>query len=73
MILRKIVDMVLITNGHGRLQSCVGTRARLGYAAFDAQLRKAYFVFYNPYVLCACIIISTLMLYRGSLHPVPVI
>ena len=28
----------------GRLQSCVGTRAKLGYAAFDAQLRKAYFV-----------------------------
>ena len=26
---------------HRRLQSCVGTRARLGYAAFDAQLRKA--------------------------------
>ena len=29
---------------HSCLQSCVGTRARLGYAAFDAQLRKAYFV-----------------------------
>ena len=29
---------------HKHLQSCVGTRARLGYAAFDAQLRKAYFV-----------------------------
>ena len=28
---------------HRRLQSCVGTRARLGYAAFDVQLRKAYF------------------------------
>ena len=29
---------------HRRLQSCVGTRAGLGYAVFDAQLRKAYFV-----------------------------
>ena len=29
---------------HRRLQSCVGTRARLGYAAFDAQLRKVYLV-----------------------------
>ena len=29
---------------HKRLQSCVGTRARLSYAAFDVQLRKAYFV-----------------------------
>ena len=31
-------------DGHRRLQSRVGTRARLGYATFDAQLRKAYFV-----------------------------
>ena len=29
---------------HRCLQNCVGTQARLGYAAFDAQLRKAYFV-----------------------------
>ena len=29
---------------HRHLQSCVGTRARLGYAVFDAQLWKAYFV-----------------------------
>jgi len=29
---------------HRRLQSCVGTRARLGYTAFDAQLQKVYFV-----------------------------
>ena len=29
---------------HRRLQSCVGTRARLGYAAFDAQLRKEFFL-----------------------------
>ena len=29
---------------HRCLQSCVGTQARLGYAAFDAQLQKAYFV-----------------------------
>ena len=27
-----------------RLQSCVDTRARLGYTALDAQLQKAYFV-----------------------------
>ena len=30
--------------GHKRLQTCVGTRARLGYTTFDTQLRKAYFV-----------------------------
>ena len=29
---------------HWRMQSCVSTRAKLGYAVFDAQLRKAYFV-----------------------------
>ena len=29
---------------HRRLQSCVGTRARLGYAKFDVQLQKQYFV-----------------------------
>ena len=29
---------------HRCLQSCVGTRARFGYATFDAQLRKVYFV-----------------------------
>ena len=29
---------------HRRLQSYVGNRARLGYAAFDVQLQKAYFV-----------------------------
>ena len=29
---------------HRHLQSCVGTWARLGYAAFDVQLWKAYFV-----------------------------
>ena len=28
---------------HRCLQSCVGTRARLGYAALDGQLWKAYF------------------------------
>ena len=33
-----------VSQYHRRLQSCVGTRARLGYATFDAQLRKAYFV-----------------------------
>ena len=29
---------------HRRLQSCVGTWARLGYVVFDAQLQKVYFV-----------------------------
>ena len=29
---------------HRYLQSSVGTWARLGYAAFDAQLRRAHFV-----------------------------
>jgi len=34
------------------LQSCVGTRARLGYAAFDAQLLKAYFVTTTLCAIC---------------------
>ena len=29
---------------HRRRQRCVDTRARLSYAAFDAQLRNGYFV-----------------------------
>ena len=29
---------------HRHLQSSVGTQARLGYAAFDVQLQKVYFV-----------------------------
>ena len=48
------------------LQSCVGTWARLGYAAFDAQLRKAYFV-------TTLYTIHLHTLYAGdhvSLHPV---
>ena len=32
------VDKLL--TGHKRLQSCVGTRARLGYTGFDAQLQR---------------------------------
>ena len=32
------------SNINQRLQSCVGTWARLGYAKFDVQLQKAYFV-----------------------------
>ena len=36
---------------HRHLQSCVGIRVRLGYAAFDAQLRKAYFVTTTLYAI----------------------
>ena len=35
--------MSAVTTGASRA-ACVGTRARLGYTEFDAQLRKAYFV-----------------------------
>ena len=46
---------------HRRLQSCVGIRARLGYAAFDAQLRKRIALHCTLYtVVCTCV--STLML-----------
>ena len=34
---------------HRCLQNCVGTQARLVYAAFDAQLLKAYFVIFCHY------------------------
>ena len=67
-----IVAVTLLNCPHRHLQSCVGTWARLGYAAFDVQLRKAYFVttLYAIHSLC------TLMLYAGdhvSSRPIPVI
>ena len=52
------------TGNHRGLQSCVGTRARLGYAAFDVQLRKVCFVTTLYINVCRCV--STHMLYRGS-------
>ena len=55
---------------HRHLQSCVGTQARLGYAAFDAQLRKMYFVT-TLYAIRTSVGVH--MLYRGSSHPVLVI
>ena len=55
---------------HRHLQSCVGTQVRLGYAAFDAQLRKMYFVT-TLYAIRTSV--GMHMLYRGSSHPVLVI
>ena len=49
---------------HRRLQSCVGTRARLGYAAFDAQLRKRIALHCTLYMV-VCTWVSTLMLVFG--------
>ena len=51
---------------HRRLQTCVGTWARLGYAAFDAQLREAYFFHYTVCYTYVCAYVSMCMLYRGS-------
>ena len=49
---------------HRRLQSCVGTRARLGYATFDAQLWKRIALHCMLYtVICTCV--SMLMLVWG--------
>ena len=49
---------------HRRLQSCVGTWARLGYAAFDAQLRKRVALHCTLYtVVCTCV--TMLMLVWG--------
>ena len=59
----------IVEREHRYLQSCVGTWARLGYAAFDAQLRKAYFVT-RVYTVRYT---YTSLLYRGSSHPVLVI
>ena len=53
---------LLMIWSHRHLQSCLGARARLGYAAFNARLWKAYFV--TTRYVCACV--STRMLYRGS-------
>ena len=39
---------------HWRLESCVNTRARLGYATFDAQLRKAYWLLGSKLYVCLC-------------------
>ena len=60
----------LIGSRHRRLQSCVGTRAWLGYATFDAQLWKAYFVSTLYTIRTSVTCISTHMLYRWSWHPV---
>ena len=51
---------------HRRLQSCVGTLARVGYTAFDVQLQKVYFVItlyafctsHTCYVLVTCVFAS---------------
>ena len=56
--------MRLGTVAHRRLQSRVGTWARLGYAVFDSQLRKAYFVTTLYTYVCACV--SMYMRYSGS-------
>lgn len=45
---------------HRCLQSCVGTQARLGYVAFDVQLRKAYSA---TAVLVSCYLQYTTLLY----------
>ena len=47
------LELSILSEDHRRLQSCVGTWVRLGYAAFDAQL---YFCHYTiVYVrLCVC-------------------
>ena len=45
---------------HRRLQSCLGTRARLGYAAlFDVQLGKPYFVHYTYVCAHICYMLVT--------------
>ena len=42
-----------LPTSHRRLQSCVGTRARLGYAGFDAQLQHILSLHCTLYVrLC---------------------
>ena len=63
---------------HRRLQSCVGTQARLGYARFDVQLQRILSLHCTLYVhLCVCK--HTYAIYRGlgachmSSHPVLVI
>ena len=49
---------------HRRLQSWVGTRAKLGYAAFDVQLRKRIVTtLYSYTYVCMCV--SMLMLVWG--------
>ena len=46
---------VIVYAWHRHLQSCVGTRARLCYAAFDVQLWKAYFVPCTLYIYTLCV------------------
>ena len=57
---------------HRRLQSCVGTLARVGYAAFDAQLQKAYFVI-TLYTFRTSVHAYAMCWWHMSLHPVLVI
>ena len=40
---------------HRCLQRCVGTQARLGYAAFDAQLRKRILSLHCTLYICLCV------------------
>ena len=61
-----VILIILQCSKHRCLQSCVGTWARLGYAAFDAQLQKAFFVITRCAVryryVCGCV--STHLQYR---------
>ena len=60
---------------HRRLQSCVGTWAKLGYVAFHVQLRKAYFVT-TLYTIRTSVHAYAISVYAGdpvSSHPVLVI
>ena len=56
----------MVVENHRCLQSCVGTWERLGYAAFDAQLRKSvfchYIVCYTYICVCMCYMLVTMCL-----------
>ena len=59
-----LIKPVLERPGHRRLQSCVGTRARLGYARFDAQLQLILSLQCTLYVR-PCLRKHAYAIYRG--------
>ena len=58
---------------HRHLQSCVGTRARLGYATFMHSCGKCILSLHCTLYVCLCVRKHANMLYRGSLRLVLVI
>ena len=66
----KIFKVATCRSRHRRLQSFVGTRARLGYAGFDAQLQRILSLHYTLYVYVrACVSMHMLYIWGSGSMP----